>query len=69
MVNGLERSRISAEKLKLEYADGFAAAKLAIVTEVRESFREHPEIMDKVCEIVEERRESSRSRWSEWEGR
>ena len=54
MVNGLERSRISAEKLKLEYADGFAAAKLAIVTEVRESFHEHPEIMDKVCEIVEE---------------
>lgn len=54
MVNGLERSRISAEKLKLEYADGFAAAKMAIVKEVRESFREHPEVMDKVCEIVEE---------------
>ena len=53
MVNGLERSRISAEKLKLEYQDGFAAAKMAIVTEVRESFREHPEVMDKVCEIVE----------------
>ena len=53
MVNGLERSRISAEKLKLEYQDGFAAAKLAIVKEVRESFREHPEVMDKVCEIVE----------------
>lgn len=53
MVNGLERSRISAEKLKLEYQDGFAAAKLAIVKEVRESFRAHPEVMDKVCEIVE----------------
>ncbi len=34
--------------------DGFAAAKMAIVTEVRESFRAHPEVMDKVCEIVEE---------------
>ena len=54
MVNGLERSRISAEKLRLQYEDGFAAAKLAIVKEVRESFREHPEIMEKVCEIVEE---------------
>ena len=53
MVNGLERSRISAEKLKLEYQDGFAAAKLAIVKEVRESFRAHPEVMEKVCEIVE----------------
>lgn len=53
MVNGLERSRISAEKLKLEYQDGFAAAKMAIVKEVRESFRAHPEVMDKVCEIVE----------------
>ena len=54
MVNGLERSRISAEKLRLEYADGFAAAKLAIVTEVHETFCEHPEVMDKMCEIVEE---------------
>lgn len=53
MVNALERSRISAEKLKLEYQDGFAAAKLAIVKEVRESFRAHPEVMEKVCEIVE----------------
>ena len=53
MVNGLERSRISAEKLKLEYQDGFAAAKMAIVKEVRESFRAHPEVMEKVCEIVE----------------
>ena len=54
MVNGLERSRISAEKLKLEYADGFAAAKMAIVKEVRESFRADPDLMDRVCEIVEE---------------
>lgn len=54
MVNGLERSRISAEKLKLEYADGFAAAKLAIVKEVRETFRADPDLMDRVCEIVEE---------------
>ena len=53
MVNALERSRISAEKLKLEYQDGFAAAKMAIVKEVRESFRAHPEVMEKVCEIVE----------------
>ena len=54
MVNGLERSRISAEKLKIEYADGFAAAKLAIVTEVREDVLRDPEVMDKMCEIVEE---------------
>ncbi len=54
MVNGLERSRISAEKLKLEYEDVFAAAKMAIVKEVRESFRAHPDLMDRVCEIVEE---------------
>ena len=54
MVNGLERSRISAEKLKLEYADGFAAAKLAIVKEVRETFRADPDLMDRVCEVVEE---------------
>ena len=53
MVNALERSRISAEKLKFEYQDGFAAAKMAIVKEVRESFRAHPEVMEKVCEIVE----------------
>ena len=53
MVNGLERSRISAEKLKLDYQDGFAAAKMAIIKEVRESFRAHPEVMEKVCEIVE----------------
>ncbi len=54
MVNGLERSRISAEKLKLEYEDVFAAAEMAIVKEVRESFRAHPDLMDRVCEIVEE---------------
>ena len=54
MVNGLERSRISAEKLKLEYADGFAAAKMAIVKEVRETFRADPDLMDRVCEIVEQ---------------
>ena len=53
MVNGLERSRISAEKLQLEYQDGFAAAKLAIVKEVRETFRADPDLMDRVCEIVE----------------
>ncbi len=54
MVNALERSRISAERLRLQYEDGFAAAKMAIIKEVRESFREHPDVMDKVCEIVEE---------------
>ena len=54
MVNALERSRISAERLRLQYEDGFAAAKMAIIKEVRESFREHPEVMEKVCEIVEE---------------
>ena len=42
MVNALERSRISAERLRLQYEDGFAAAKMAIIKEVRESFREHP---------------------------
>ena len=54
MVNGLERSRISAEKLKLEYQDGFAAAKMAIVKEVRETFRADPDLMDRVCEVVED---------------
>ena len=54
MVNALERSRISAERLRLQYEDGFAAAKMAIVNEVRESLRDYPEVMEKVCEIVEE---------------
>ncbi len=54
MVNTLENSRISAERLRLQYEDGFAAAKMAIVNEVRESLRDHPEVMEKICELTAE---------------
>ncbi len=52
MVNALERTRISAERLRLRYEDGFAAAKMAIIAELREALRAHPDVLDKVCELT-----------------
>ncbi len=54
MVNALERTRISAERLRLEYEDGFAAAKGAILREVRESLHAHPEVLAKLQELTVE---------------
>lgn len=54
MVNALERSRVSAERLRLEYEDGFAAAKMAILAEVRESLRAHPALLEKLQELTVE---------------
>ena len=54
MVNALERTRISAGRLRLRYEDGFAAAKMAILAEVRESLLDHPDVLAKVEEITAE---------------
>lgn len=54
MVNSLERTRISAERLHLEYEDGFAAAKAAILREVRESLHAHPEVLAKLQALTVE---------------
>lgn len=54
MVNALERTRISAGRLRLRYEDGFAAAKMSILAEVRESLQAHPDVLAKVEEIAEE---------------
>lgn len=53
MIARLESTRVSGERLRLQYDRAFATAKEAIFKELEEGMREHPDLYQKVCDVAE----------------
>ena len=53
LITRLESTRVSGERLRLQYDRAFAAAKEAIFKELEEGMREHPDLYQKVCDVAE----------------
>ena len=49
----LERSRIDADRLRLQFTKGFETAKRAILAKMAEDLRDHPDLLDAVREVAD----------------
>lgn len=53
MISRLEQARVSGERMRLQYDRAFAAAKEAILVQLEEDMRDHPDLLKKVTALAE----------------